>query len=73
MLSLNLPPSKQPLNVVVVPKGGVRERTEGAKGVYNPVGKTTISTNQTPQSSQGLNHQPKSTHRVTHDFCCIFI
>jgi hypothetical protein len=28
----------------------------------NPIGRTTISTNQTPQSSQGLNYQPKSTH-----------
>jgi hypothetical protein len=30
-----------------VPNGGVRERTEGAEGVYNPIGKTTISNNQT--------------------------
>jgi hypothetical protein len=28
-------------------------------------------TNQYPQSSQGLNHQPKSTHGVTHGFSCI--
>jgi hypothetical protein len=44
--------------------GGVREKTEEAKGVCNPIGRTTISTNQTPQSSQGLNHQAKSTHGV---------
>jgi hypothetical protein len=37
-----------------VPDGGGRERTEGAEGVYNPIGKTTISTNQNSQSSQGL-------------------
>jgi hypothetical protein len=35
------------------PKGGVRERTEGAERVYNPIGRT-ISTIQTPQSAQGL-------------------
>jgi hypothetical protein len=47
-----------------VPNGGVRGRTEGAEGVCNPIGRTTILTNQTPpsQSSQELNHQPKSTH-----------
>jgi hypothetical protein len=27
------------------PNGGVRERTEGAEGVCNPIGRTTISTN----------------------------
>jgi hypothetical protein len=33
-----------------IPNGGVRERTERAEGVCDPIGKT-ISTNQTPQSS----------------------
>ena len=28
--------------------GGVRGRTKGAEGVYNPIGSTTISTKQTP-------------------------
>jgi hypothetical protein len=46
---------------------GVRERTEGAEGVCNPIGRTTILTNQT----QGLNHQPKSTHGGTHGSSCI--
>jgi hypothetical protein len=32
--------------------GEVRARTLGAEGVYNPIRRTTISTNQTPQSSQ---------------------
>jgi hypothetical protein len=32
------------------PNGRVRERTEGAEGVCNPIGKTTISTNQIPQT-----------------------
>uniref|UniRef100_M0RAW8 Uncharacterized protein n=1 Tax=Rattus norvegicus TaxID=10116 RepID=M0RAW8_RAT len=31
------------------PNGGVRRRTEGAEGVCKPTGRTTISTNQTPQ------------------------
>jgi len=30
------------------PNGGVREKTEGAEGVYNAIGRTIISTNQTP-------------------------
>jgi hypothetical protein len=42
------------------PNGEVKARTVGTEGVYKPVGRTTISTNQIPQSSQGLNHQPKS-------------
>jgi hypothetical protein len=33
-----------------IPNRGVRERTEGAEGVCNPVVRTTISNNQTPQS-----------------------
>jgi hypothetical protein len=41
-----------------VPNGGVREKTEGAEGVCNPIGRAIISTNQIPQ---GLNYQPKST------------
>jgi hypothetical protein len=31
--------------------------------LFNPIGRTTISTN---QNSQGLNHQPRSTHGGTH-------
>ena len=44
--------------------GEVRGRTKGAEGVCNPL-RTKISTNQIPQSSQGLNHQPKSIHGGT--------
>jgi hypothetical protein len=47
------------------------ERTEGTKGVCNPIERTTISPNQIPQRSQGLNHQPKSTHGATHGSSCI--
>jgi hypothetical protein len=42
--------------------GTIRERTEVAEGVCQPIGRTIVSTNQTPQSSQGLNHQPKSVY-----------
>ena len=28
------------------PNGGIRGRTEGTKGVFNPIGRTTISTDQ---------------------------
>ena len=48
------------------PNGRDRGRTEGAEGVCNTIGRT-ISTNQTTQSSQGLNHQPKSIHGGNHD------
>jgi len=48
----------------------VEELGEGLKelgvGVSNSIGRTTISTNLTTQSSQGLNHQPKSTHGMAH-------
>jgi hypothetical protein len=57
-----------------VPSGGIKERTKGAEGVCNPIGRTTIPTNKTPnsQSSQGLNHQPRSTHAGTHGSSCIY-
>jgi len=35
------------------PYRGVRERSEGAKRVCNPIGRTTISTNQTPPELPG--------------------
>jgi hypothetical protein len=45
---------------------GIRKRTKEAEGVCNLIGRTTISTNQTPKSSQGLNYQQKNTHGETH-------
>jgi hypothetical protein len=36
------------------------------KELAAPMGGTTIRTNQYPQGSWGLNHQPKSTHGGTH-------
>jgi hypothetical protein len=46
--------------------------TEEAEGVCNPIGKPTVSTNQTLQISQELNHQPKNTHGGTHGSSCLF-
>jgi hypothetical protein len=46
------------------PSGGVREKMEDTKRVDNPILRTIISTN---LSSQGLNHQPRSTQGGTHD------
>jgi hypothetical protein len=46
----------------IIPNRRVREGTEGVEGVCNPIGRTTISTNQTPQNSQGLSHQQRGTH-----------
>ena len=55
-----------------VPNGGVRERTEGAERGLQPHRKNSnIIINQTLQSSQGLNHQPKSTHGGTHGSSCL--
>ena len=45
-----------------VPNGRVSEMTEGAEGFCNPIGRKTVSTKQATQSSQGLSHQPRSTH-----------
>jgi hypothetical protein len=43
--------------------GGVRGRTEGAEGVYNPIGKkkknNIINQSEPPQRSQGVNQQPE--------------
>ena len=54
-----------------VPNEGARERTQGAEGVWSPLGGTTIWTNQYLQSSLGLNYQPDSTHGGTHGSSCI--
>jgi hypothetical protein len=46
------------------PNGEVRAKSVGAEGFCNLIGRTTISANQNLQSSQGLNHQPKSKQGV---------
>jgi hypothetical protein len=43
-----------------VPNEGARERAQGVEVAYSSIGGTTIWTNQYPQSSLGLNHQPNS-------------
>jgi len=53
------------------PNGRVRGRTEGTEKNYNTIGRTTISINWIPQSSQGLNNEPKSTHGGTNGSSCI--
>jgi hypothetical protein len=58
-------------NFKIVPNGGARESTQGSEGVCNPIGGTTISTNQYPQSSLVLNHQSKKTHGGTRVSSCI--
>ena len=35
-----------------IPNGGVKEMSEGTKGVCNPIGRTTISANQTPPTAE---------------------
>jgi hypothetical protein len=54
-----------------VPNGGARERTQRVGGVCSSIGGTTIRTNQYPQRSLGLTHQPKKTHGGTHGSSCI--
>jgi hypothetical protein len=41
------------MHTLGVPNGGAREMTEGAEGGCNPIGKTTISTKQTPLELAG--------------------
>jgi hypothetical protein len=47
-------------------------RTEGAKGVCYPIGRTKLSTNKNPQRSKGLNHQPKNSQGGIHGFSSIW-
>lgn len=47
-------------------------RTVGTEGYCNSIERTTVSTNQTSQSSQGLTQQPDSIHGMICGSCCIF-
>jgi len=49
-----------------VPSGRTRGRTEGVENICNAIERT-ISTKHNAQSSQRLNHQPKSIHGDIHD------
>ena len=55
-----------------VPSGGVGEGTEGPEGICSPMEGATVSKGQTPWSSWGLNHQPKSTHGGTYGASCTY-
>ena len=50
----------------------VRGRTEGVEEYCNTILRTTESTNQSPQDSQELNHQPKSIHGLVCGPCYIY-
>jgi hypothetical protein len=50
----------------VYPKEELEKRTKRGEMVCYFIETTVVSTNQTPQSSQGLNYQPKRTHGGTH-------
>jgi hypothetical protein len=50
---------------------GVSEKTERAEGVCNPIGRTTILTNQSLKSFQGLNYKQRRAHVETQDSSCI--
>jgi hypothetical protein len=53
------------------PTEELEKSTQEAEGICNPIGRTTISTNKTHQSSQGVSHQQKRTHRGTYGSSCI--
>jgi hypothetical protein len=48
-----------------VPNRGIKERTEGVSGVCKPIGRTTISTNQTAPPSPELPGTKASTKEYT--------
>jgi hypothetical protein len=54
-----------------VPDGGVGEGTEVLEGFCSLMEGATVSTDQNPQNSWGLDHQPKSTHIGRHGSGCI--
>jgi hypothetical protein len=61
------------------PNGGARESTQGAKGICNPIGGTTISTNQYPPElvslaayiSEEVGHQWKERPIGYANFICL--
>jgi hypothetical protein len=52
-----------------VPNGGVRESTEGTKGVYNSIGRTRISNNQMPSSRELPGTKPPTKEYTWRDPC----
>jgi hypothetical protein len=51
--------------------GGVWRRTEVTSWFCNPMGRTSLLTNQIPQISQGLNLEAKNIHGGAHSSSCI--
>jgi hypothetical protein len=49
-----------------VPNEGDGEEPGGGEGLCSPMEGAMVSTSQTPQSSRGLDHQPKNSHGMTH-------
>ena len=47
--------------------GRVKGSAVGVEEDCNPTGRTTVSTNQIPQSFQGLSHQPNNLYGPVHD------
>jgi hypothetical protein len=43
---------------------GVRERTAGVEEDFNPLGRTTVSTNQNPQSFHEVSRQQRSIQYI---------
>jgi hypothetical protein len=62
------------------PRGKVRVRTEGAEGDWNPIGKTTVSTNPDPWELPGTNQRtylgwsvpPTPIHIQQEDYCLVW-
>ena len=54
------------------PMEELEQELKELKAFATPQEETTISTSQTPQASQGLNHQPKSTLGAIHGSNPIF-
>jgi hypothetical protein len=54
-----------------VPNEEARESTQGAEGVWSPIGRTSIWTSQYSQSSLELNHQSRKIHGGTCGSSCI--
>jgi hypothetical protein len=53
-----------------VSNGEVRERTEGAEGVYNLIGRTKISTNQPPTPTYTHTPELPGTKPPTKEYTC---
>jgi hypothetical protein len=55
------------------PNGGVGGRNEGAKGVCNSIGRTTISTNQTPPPELSRTKSPTKEYTWRHPWLQLYM